>query len=268
MLVRWVLAIMLLIGISEAKMMQMFQSVPEKNIEALQKGQDKMYCPNCGMYLPKFWKTSHAVKFKDGSYRQFCSIYCLVEQMEITELRGKHDTIKEILVVDVPSLKYIDAKKAYYVVGSKKAGTMTVTSKYAFKNQKDAKAFAAKNGGEITDFDGAYKIAIKDFARDTGLVLAKRSTKMYKMGKKFYENKCDKKKMSNMHAHTMGEMKSMIRDSNVCGKGLNDGQLQGIMLYYWDVKLQNFEKLHGQNPEIKKHAEVFKKKFQKMNQGK
>ncbi len=268
MITKWLMAIALVLSLTQANAMKMFQSVPESQADIKQSGKDKMYCPNCGMYLPKFWKTSHAVQFNDGSFRQFCSIYCLVEQMEITELRDKKDTVKKILVVDVPSLKYIDATKAFYVVGSKKSGTMTVTSKYAFKNEADAKKFVSKNGGELTNYKGAYNIAIKDFARDTGLVLAKRSTKMYKMGKKLYNTKCDQAALAKIDAHTMGDMKAQIRDTGVCGKGLKDGQLQAIMLYYWDVRLKNFEKMYGNDNEVNKHAEIFKKKFEKMNKGK
>jgi nitrous oxide reductase accessory protein NosL len=244
--------------------MKMFQTVSKDEATILQTGQDRAYCPNCGMSLVKFWKTSHAIKFKDGTYRQFCSIYCLAEQLELTELRGKEDTISQYMVVDVPSLKYIDAKRAYYVVGSKKKGTMTTTSKYAFKYKSDAKKFSDKFGGHITDFDGAYSVALSDFAKDTGLVLAKRSTKMYKMGKKIYNNRCDKSKLESFDAHTMGSMKAMIRDSRACGD-LNNKQLQGVMLYYWDVKLKNFEKLYGENKEIKQHAKKFQKKFESQN---
>lgn len=254
--------------LAQQKMGKMYQSVPKGETTILQTGKDKMYCPNCGMYLPKFWKTSHAVEFNDGTFRQFCSIYCLAEQLEITELRGKENTIKKYLVVDVTTNKYIDASKAVYVVGSSKKGTMTTTSKYAFKNKKDAEAFSAKNGGTITDFTGAYKLALKGFARDTGLVAAKRGTKMYKMGKKLYDTTCDKAKIEAIDAHTMGEMKALIDESNACNlksKGMKrDTQLQAIMLYYWDVRLDNFKKLYGENEEIKKHAETFKKKFQQM----
>jgi len=263
MIKRVLLTLLLIASFSEAKM-NMFQSVAPSEATILQKGDDKMYCPNCGMYLPKFWKTSHAVEFKNGIYRQFCSMYCLVEQLELTELRGKKDTIKKFLVTDVKSLDYIDAKKAFYVVASNKKGTMTVTSKYAFKNESDAKQFKAKNGGEIMNFDGAYKIAMTDFARDTGLVFAKRSSKMYKKGKMIYNNKCDKTKLSSFDAHTMGSMKALIRDTKACGE-LNNGQLQAVMLYFWDVRLNKFDELYGENQDVKQHAQKFQKKFENMN---
>ena len=41
----------------------MFQSVEADKATLLQKGSAKEYCPNCGMHLPKYYKTSHAVTF-------------------------------------------------------------------------------------------------------------------------------------------------------------------------------------------------------------
>ncbi len=249
-------------GKSEGKPMggmAMYQSVDKKDAEILMKNDSKEYCPNCGMYLPKFYKTNHAVKLKDGEVRQYCSIYCLVEETELTVLRDKKDQIEQIMVVDVPSLKFIDAKTAHYVVGSKKPGTMTTASKYAFAKAEDAEAFAKENGGTVTNFDGAYQTALKDFAKDTALVYNNRSTKMYNMGKKMFEEQCDKAAIEKLHAHTMGDLKQMIKESNACGAGLQDGQLQAVMLYYWDVKMQNFEKSFGKNEEVQKYINEYKK---------
>lgn len=143
----------------------MFQSVPVKDAVILQTGKDKNDCPACGMHIPQFYKTSHAVKLKNGEYRQYCSLYCLVDEMEFEYLKDKKDQIEQILVVDTKTLKYIDVKKAFYVVGSKKPGTMSMTSEYAFEKKADAEAFQKENGGEITDYAGVYKIKLKDFGR-------------------------------------------------------------------------------------------------------
>ena len=135
--------------------MKMFQSVDEKDATLVQKGKEKRYCARCGMDLVMFYKTSHAAEHKDVKF-QYCSIHCLAEHMSQEELN-------DIKVVDTVSLKLIDAKKAYYVVGSKVRGTMSRVSKYAFLNENDAKDFQAKNGGEIMDFDAALKKAQEDF---------------------------------------------------------------------------------------------------------
>ncbi|MCK9337311.1 MAG: nitrous oxide reductase accessory protein NosL [Arcobacteraceae bacterium] len=245
-----VLLILTIASIASANPNQMFQTVPVKDATLLQTTEDKLYCPNCGMHLPKFYKTNHAVKLSDGTNRQYCSLYCLVEEMELTVLKGKHDSIKEILVVDVATLKFIDAKKAYYVVGSTVKGTMTMTSKYAFAKIEDAIAFEQTYGGEVKSFDEAYKIAFMDFAKDTALVYDNRSTMMYKNGEKLYNTKCNKEAIDKIDAHTMGEMKAIIEQQKLCGDELNDGQLQAVMLYVWDIKLENFEKMYGQNEEI------------------
>jgi hypothetical protein len=153
------------------------------------------------------------------------------------------------MVVDVTSLKYIDSKDAFYVVGSKVGGTMTMMSKYAFAKKTDAQKFANKNGGMIVDFEKAYDSAISDFAKDTALVFKKRSTKMYKMGQKLYNSTCDKEAISKIDAHTMGNMKALIKNSNVCGN-LDDKKLQAVMLYYWDIRLKKFDELYGKNPAV------------------
>ena len=243
---------------------EMFQSVSEKEATLLQKGEDKLYCPNCGMNLPKYYKTSHAVELTDGTYRQYCSIHCLTEEMEMGYLRDKKESIKSIQVVDISSNQFVDAKKAFYVVGSSKPGTMTMTSKYAFGQKAQAEDFAAKNGGTVMDFDETYKTAVNDFTKDMGMLLAMKSSKMWKMGEKLYNEKCDKAKIDTFHAHNIGTMKTMIRDSKACGE-LDDMQLQAISLHIWDQKLGNFEKQYGANEEIKANAEMFKKKMMEQN---
>ena len=134
----------------------MFQTVEPHQTKLLQKGDNARYCNSCGMDLVLFYKTSHAAKV-NGKTKQFCSMHCLAETMQ------KVKNITDIKVVDAKSLKWIDAKKAYYVVGSRVKGTMSRTSKYAFKNLSDAKEFQRLRGGKIMTFNQALEIAKKDF---------------------------------------------------------------------------------------------------------
>ncbi len=223
----------------------MFQSVPQNDATLLQSGESKQYCPNCAMHLPKFYKTNHAVKFKDGTYRQYCSIHCVVDEMEMGYLRDKKNKIAQFLAVDVKSLKMIDAKKAFYVVGSSKPGTMTTNSQYAFANQSDAQNFSKENGGKIVNFDEAYKISLKDFTNDLKMMKQKREDSVYNAGKTIMAKFCDETKIMQIHAHNMGETKQAIVKSGACQDGLSDSQLQALTLYYWDLKLGNFEKNYG-----------------------
>jgi len=135
---------------------KMFQSVEPQNAVILQKGKHKNSCAMCGMNLPRYYKTNHASQLNGKNY-QYCSLHCLEDHL------GQGVTLKNPKVVDVDSLKFISVTDAYYVVGSKKRGTMTKISKYAFKDLAMAKKFQAKFGGEIMDFNKAREIAQKDF---------------------------------------------------------------------------------------------------------
>jgi hypothetical protein len=137
----------------------MFQSVNEKEALLVQDTKEKRYCINCGMDLVKFYKTNHMATTEDGVVKQYCSIHCLSEDLD------NGITLKNPKVIDVISLKFIDATKAFYVVGSKVHGTMSRVSKYAFLNKEDALAFQKEYGGKIMSFNEALEVAKKDFIR-------------------------------------------------------------------------------------------------------
>ncbi|MCK5854157.1 MAG: nitrous oxide reductase accessory protein NosL, partial [Sulfurovaceae bacterium] len=71
--------------------------------------------------------------------------------------------LKNMKVVAIDTLKFIDVKDAIYVVGSDKSGTMSGLSKYAFEGRMSARRFAKENEGRIMKFDKAYEYALKDF---------------------------------------------------------------------------------------------------------
>ncbi|MDX2314838.1 MAG: nitrous oxide reductase accessory protein NosL [Gammaproteobacteria bacterium] len=49
---------------------------------------------------------------------------------------------------------WIDARKAWYVVGSNKVGGMGAPEAVSFASKIDAQAFAGKHGGQVVAFDG------------------------------------------------------------------------------------------------------------------
>lgn len=136
---------------------QMFQSVPLEKAILLQEGEHKLSGVLCGMNLPMYYKTNHSATL-DGKVRQYCSMHCLAKDLLIKNL-----PLLNMQVVDVESLQFIEASKAFYVLGSSKRGTMSRTSKYAFEKKENANAFAAKYGGTIVSFEEALKVARKDF---------------------------------------------------------------------------------------------------------
>jgi nitrous oxide reductase accessory protein NosL len=198
---------------------KMFQSVPFKKATILQKGKAKYYCVECGMTLPMFYKTNHAAEV-DGKVQQFCSMHCLVEATL------KHKNVKNIKVVDTKSLKFIDAKKATYVVGSSIKGTMTKTSKYAFASKKDAISFAKRFGGKVMSFDEAFALAKKAFKKEQAMI-SKKQAKMAKKGKMMYNKFCKK---TDKKFNSTAEAKAYIKQSGICGN-IKGKKLQAIGIY-------------------------------------
>jgi hypothetical protein len=201
------------------KMTKMFQSVSKGEAILLQEGKAKPFCPECGMTLPMFFKTNHAATV-NGTLKQYCSLHCVVEDSK------KGSKLTDIKVVDVTSLKFIDANKASYVVGSSKKGTMSMVSKYAFANKADAEAFAKVNGGKVVDYNGAYKAAENDFAKDSKMI-AKKQAMMTQKGEMMYGKMCQK---TDKKFATTAEAKTFIVENRLC-KDLNPKQKQAIGLY-------------------------------------
>ncbi|NLY04434.1 MAG: hypothetical protein GXZ15_06350, partial [Campylobacter sp.] len=100
---------------------------------------------------------------------QYCSVNCMFEHAYQNNL----DFPINPRVVDLTSLKYVDATTAYYVYGSSKPGTMSVVSSYAFANQNEAKKFQSEFGGEILTLEEIASHTKKDIA-DWAAIRAKR----------------------------------------------------------------------------------------------
>jgi nitrous oxide reductase accessory protein NosL len=150
------LFLLFFIGCASSSKSSMYQSVSQNEAVILQTNKDRLFCRSCGMKLPKYYKTNHAALY-NGEMHQYCSLHCLV-----SELNQGHD-LKNPKVVDVSSLKFINVSEAHYVVGSKKHGTMSRVSKYAFRSLDDAKTFQKEFGGDILDIYKAIEVAQKDF---------------------------------------------------------------------------------------------------------
>lgn len=113
-------------------------------------------CSLDGMVLAEFAGPKGQIHYATGEPDYFCdtvemfSIYLQPEQKKhitgiFTQDMGKADW-------ENPHGNWIDAKKAFYVLGSKKTGSMGPTLA-AFSNQQDAVKFAKTFGGKVFDFD-------------------------------------------------------------------------------------------------------------------
>jgi len=201
------------------KMMKMFQSVPKDKATILQSGDAKLFCPECGMSLPMFYKTNYSATV-DSKVKQYCSMHCLVDDMK----SGAKPT--DVKVVDLHSLKFIDATKAFYVVGSNKKGTMSMVSKYAFASKANADSFVQKHSGKVVRYDEALKSAEGDFEKD-GTMIAKKQDMMASKGEMIYNKKCQK---IDTKFKTTAAAKAFIVANKSC-EGLNAKQLQAVGLH-------------------------------------
>ncbi|HGZ70776.1 MAG TPA: hypothetical protein ENK74_05210 [Nitratifractor sp.] len=196
-----------------------FRMAPKNKAENLQEGEHRDYCPKCGMTLHMFYRTNHAATV-NGKVKQYCSLYCLIDDI------NSGAKVSHIKVVDNTTLKFISAKGAWYVVGSKKPATMSQTSHYAFGTKEAAEQFAKKFGGKVMDFESTLAKAKADYKNDTSKKKM-RQAKAAKIGEKIYKSKCqviDKK------FTTAAEAKAYIVKNNSC-KGLKGKPLQMVALY-------------------------------------
>ena len=216
----WVVAVTILMA-QAAQFSKMASSKPE----LIQSGPQKMWCAACGMNLKMFYRTSHAVILDNGQKRQYCSMHCLVSDWK--NIAGH---VKKILAVDAKSEKLIDAKKAWYVIGSSVPGTMSRTSKIAFAHRKDAQLFQKIYGGRIVDFKTAFKMTADALGGDSAMIAEKKKMKMYPMGKKIYARMCQKVDITRF-GH-INDLKAALKKG--C-KPMREKQLQAVALYLWDV---------------------------------
>ena len=204
---------------------EMFQTVETKDATLIKTDSSKEFCNVCGMHLTKYYKTNHTAEFKNGHQEQYCSLHCLSEVHKDYEQK-----IKNIQVVDTNSLKLIDAKKAFYVVGSSKEGTMSPISEYAFSTKIEAEKFKKEFGGEIHTFEETLKLSKDKLDKDNEILDEKRVPIAIK-GKKIFESMCDVNQIKEFNS--IGEAKQYLIDNNTC-KNLDSSMLQAVSIYLYN----------------------------------
>lgn len=211
----------LLFGMGEPKHnMADFRAVSKGEAVNVQKGKNKDFCPICGMTLHNFYKTNFAAT-ANGEESQYCSLVCLVEDEIVNNKK-----MTNIRVVDNNNMKMINAKKASFVVGSNKPGTMSAVSIYGFGTVEGAKSFIAKNGGELKNFDAIYAMVKSTQAKDMAAT-KERQVKAAKNGAMMYEKMCQK---TEQKFKSIADAKSFLSESKICGE-MDDKKLQVIAIY-------------------------------------
>jgi len=197
-----------------------FRAVQKSEAVNVQKGKNKDFCPICGMTLHNFYKTNFASK-ANNEETQYCSLVCLVEDEIVNNKK-----MTQIRVVDNQTMKLIDAKKASFVVGSDKPGTMSAISIYGFGTIAGAKDFISKNGGELKSFDAIYTMVKSSQAKDMAAT-KERQAKAAKNGAMMYEKMCKK---TDEKFKSIADAKSFLISSQICGE-MDDKKLQVIAIH-------------------------------------
>jgi hypothetical protein len=212
--------LILAVGLNAMGMGKNYRAVPLKKATLLKSGPEKIYCSVCGMTLPMFYRTNHSADH-DNIHDQYCSVTCMIED---AVLNGKNLT--NFKVIDNQTLKFISSYDAFFVVGSKKPGTMSMISKYAFGTKKGAEKFQKENGGEIMKFDKLIKLVKKSQKKDIEAT-KKRQAKAIKKGAMMYKKICKKTQKEFV---STAQAKAFLRKSKICGD-IKGKKLQAIGIY-------------------------------------
>lgn len=144
---------LLLLGLSACG--QEDNSSPIRQAVAIEHGDE---CHLCGMLIGNFPGPKGELYLKtDQTVKKFCSTRDLFSFLLDPEYQKQ---VKEIYVHDMAKSPwqapqdshFIDARQAWYVVGSSQTGAMGKTLA-SFGKQQDANAFAAEFGGQVYPFE-------------------------------------------------------------------------------------------------------------------
>jgi len=197
----------------------------------VQQQNGNQWCPISGEKIQDYYKTSYTAKLQmNGNSRQYCSLRCLVIDMDEYGI-----DLKSVKVLDIISQKYIQAKDAYFVVGSRVKGSLSKVSKLAFKSKEDAKEFIKKYKGSLKNFEETLALATKSLQKDNEILKKIKMKKIYPRGKRIFNKVCQVKLIDPTNYIEINELKQDIVDNKLC-KPLKEKDLQAVALYIWEVK--------------------------------
>jgi nitrous oxide reductase accessory protein NosL len=129
-------------------------------------------CPVCGMIRP-MWARTWITFSPVMEVSQVCSFHCLADWA----LKSGRDPEGVMLTIYHHPGKSIPAEKAFIVMGSTAAGTMSPVSKIVFAAKPEADAFAATCGGTVVDYPRALLTAKVSVARENQTINKRRIEK-------------------------------------------------------------------------------------------
>jgi len=129
-------------------------------------------CPLCGMVRPMWARTW--ITFKPcRNVEQVCSFHCLADWIHKI---GQVPVDISLTVYHEPE-KRVLADKAFVVLGSAAAGTMSPVSKIVFDQQSKAAEFAMHCNGKVVDFPTALATAKSSVVKENKMIQARQLKK-------------------------------------------------------------------------------------------
>jgi nitrous oxide reductase accessory protein NosL len=139
-LTKWLLAAVSLLWI---------QALPAESLD-LPKPAPTDTCPVCGMFVAKYPEWVGTVLYKDGHAHHFDGAKDLFKYLlDMPKWAPGHqaEDIQSIGVTEYYSVSLIDARKAWYVIGSDVLGPMG-HELIPLETEEDAKEYSADHGGK------------------------------------------------------------------------------------------------------------------------
>ena len=111
-------------------------------------------CAVCGMFVEKYHNWVATIVFEDGSQVFFDGPKDLFRYLlDLEKYRAQDRTISEVFVTDYYRVRFIDAKTAFFVLGSDVMGPMG-GELIPLEKRAEAETFAQDHGGrEILEFN-------------------------------------------------------------------------------------------------------------------
>ena len=121
-------------------------------------------CPVCGMFVAKYPDWLAAIRFRDGSHVFFDGakdLFKYVWDMKRYDPASRPEDIETVAVMDYYRLTWIDARKAWFVLGSDVYGPMG-RELIPLERETDAQGFMADHKGvRIIRYSEATREVIK-----------------------------------------------------------------------------------------------------------
>jgi len=129
-------------------------------------------CPVCGM-VRAMWARTWITFSPVGTVSQVCSFHCLADWA----IKSGRDPENVHLTIYHQPEKSIPADRAFIVMGSAAAGTMSPVSKIVFADSAAADQFAQSCGGTVVDYSRALLVAKSNVSEENKMINRRRIEK-------------------------------------------------------------------------------------------